>query len=195
MAEDHNTQAIEPQSPETVEEKASTPTQELEKMVSVAEMQRRLKSMEDKHSKDTAEAIAKALEKYKAESELTGKELEEYRRKEAEAEKQALLDKIAGLEKEQTKRELTDEAIKTLSSRKLPVNDKVISFVVKDTAEGTLQAISDLESIISEIKAEYSQSEPLEFHQNLTGPKNQTKGIFSEIPGSSNKTLKEKFKI
>ena len=56
----------------------------------------------------------------------------------AEAEKQELLDKIAGLEKEQTKRELTEEAIKTLSSRKLPVSDKVLAFVVKDTADGTL---------------------------------------------------------
>ena len=160
MAEEQTPQAVDPQSPETVEGQASNPTQEPEKMVSVAEMQRRLKSLEEKHSKDTADAISKALEKYKAESELTGKELEEYRRKEAEAEKQALLDKIASLEKEQTKRELTDEAIKTLSSRKLPVNEKVLSFVVKDTADGTLQAISDFESIISEIKAEYTQSEP-----------------------------------
>ncbi|MTS53959.1 DUF4355 domain-containing protein [Streptococcus parasanguinis] len=176
MAEDQNTQVVEPQSPETVEEQASNPTQEPEKMVSVAEMQRRLKSLEEKHSKDTADAISKALEKYKAESELTGKELEEYRRKEAEAEKQALLDKIAGLEKEQTKRELTDEAIKTLSSRKLPVNDKVISFVVKDTAEGTLQAISDLESIISEIKAEYSQSEPPKVSSELNGAESTDKG-------------------
>ena len=176
MAEEQNTQVVEPQSPETVEEQASNPTQEPKKMVSVAEMQRRLKSLEEKHSKDIADAISKALEKYKAESELTGKELEEYRRKEAEAEKQALLDKIAGLEKEQTKRELTDEAIKTLSSRKLPVNDRVISFVVKDTAEGTLQAISDLESIISEIKAEYSQSEPPKVSSELNGAESKDKG-------------------
>lgn len=176
MAEEQTPQAIEPQSPETVEEQASTPIQEPEKMVSVAEMQRRLKTLEEKHSKDTADAISKALEKYKAESELTGKELEEYRRKEAEAEKQALLDKIAGLEKEQTKRELTDEAIKTLSSRKLPVNDKVISFVVKDTADGTLQAISDFESIISEIKSEYTQSEPPAVSTAFGGSKTQSSG-------------------
>ena len=157
-------------------EGAAGPTPEPEKMVSVAEMQRRLKSMEDKHSKDTADAIAKALEKYKAESELTGKELEEYRRKEAEAEKQALLDKIASLEKEQTKRELTDEAIKTLSSRKLPVNEKVLSFVVKDTADGTLQAIADFESIISEIKAEYTQSEPPAVSSSFGGSSSKSQG-------------------
>lgn len=136
------------------------PTPEPEKMVSVAEMQRRLEQAEKKHAQSTQEAISKALEQYKAENELSGKELEEYRRQVAEAEKQELLDKIAGLEKEQTKRELTEEAIKTLSSRKLPVSDKVLAFVVKDTADGTLQAIADFEGIISEIKAEYTQSEP-----------------------------------
>lgn len=62
MAEDQNTQVVEPQSLETVEEQASTPTQEPEKMVSVAEMQRRLKSLEEKHSKDTADAVTTALE-------------------------------------------------------------------------------------------------------------------------------------
>ncbi|WP_314479465.1 DUF4355 domain-containing protein [Streptococcus cristatus] len=141
-------------------EGAAGPTPEPEKMVSVAEMQRRLEQAEKKHAQSTQEAISKALEQYKAENELSGKELEEYRRQVAETEKQELLDKIASLEKEQTKRELTDEAIKTLSSRKLPVNEKVLSFVVKDTADGTLQAIADFESIISEIKAEYTQSEP-----------------------------------
>lgn len=176
MAEEQTPQAVDPQSPETVEGQASNPTQEPEKMVSVAEMQRRLKYMEDKHSKDTADAIAKALEKYKAESELSGKELEEYRRKEAEAEKQALLDEIAGLKKEQTKRELTDEAIKTLSGRKLPVNDKVLSFVVKDTADGTLQAIADFESIISEIKAEYTQSEPPAVSSSFGGSSSKSQG-------------------
>ena len=141
-------------------EGSAAPSPSPEKMVSVAEMQRRLEQAEKKHAQSTQEAIAKALEQYKAENELSGKELEEYRRQVAEAEKQALLDKIASLEKEQTKRELTDEAIKTLSGRKLPVNEKVLSFVVKDTADGTLQAISDFESIISGIKAEYTQSEP-----------------------------------
>ena len=141
-------------------EVASTQDTESEKTVTVAEMMRRLNKANEEHERKTQEAIEKALAQYKAENELSGKELEEYRRQVAEAEKQELLDKIAGLEKEQTKRELTDEAIKTLSSRKLPVNDKVLSFVVKDTADDTLKAIADFESIISEIKAEYTQSEP-----------------------------------
>lgn len=161
MADEQNNVAVD-QVKDT--EVASTQETESEKTVTVAEMMRRLNKTKEEHERKTQEAIEKALAQYKAENELSGKELEEYRRQVAEAEKQELLDKIAGLEKEQTKRELTDEAIKTLSSRKLPVNDKVLSFVVKDTADDTLddtlKAIADFESIISEIKAEYTQSEP-----------------------------------
>lgn len=131
-----------------------------EKMVSLTEMQRRLEHAEKKHEKATQEAIEKALEKYKAESELSGKELEAYRQKEAEAEKQKMLDEIEALKKDKLKRELTDEAIKSLSSRQLPVTDKVLGFVVKESAEATLQAIADLGEIISDVKAKYSQSEP-----------------------------------
>ena len=157
MADEQNNVAVD-QVKDT--EVASTQDTESEKSVTVAEMMRRLNKTKEEHERKTQEAIEKALAQYKAENELSGKELEEYRRQVAEAEKQELLDKIAGLEKEQIKRELTDEAIKTLSGRKLPVNDKVLSFVVKDTADDTLKAIADFESIISEIKAEYTQSEP-----------------------------------
>ena len=137
---------------------------------------RRLNKANEEHERQTQEAIEKALEQYKAENELSGKELEEYRRQVAEAEKQALLDEIAGLKKEQTKRELTDEAIKTLSSRKLPVNEKVLSFVVKDTADDTLKAIADFENIISEIKAEYTQSEPPAVSSSFGGSSSKSQG-------------------
>ncbi|HEM3568821.1 TPA: DUF4355 domain-containing protein [Streptococcus suis] len=173
MADEHNNPAVEPEQGQNGQ--ASNP-QEPEKMVSLAEMQRRLKQAEEKHAQATQEAIAQALEKYKAESELTGKELEAYRQKEAEAEKQKMLDEIDQLKKDKVKRELTDEAIKSLSSRKLPVNDKVLSFVVKDTADDTLQAISDFESIISEIKAEYTQSEPPKMSSSFGGESTKSRG-------------------
>ncbi|WP_105107662.1 capsid assembly scaffolding protein Gp46 family protein [Streptococcus suis] len=173
MADEHNNPVVEPEQGQNGQ--ASNP-QEPEKMVSLAEMQRRLKQAEEKHAQETQEAIAQALEKYKAESELTGKELEAYRQKEAEAEKQKMLDEIDQLKKDKVKRELTDEAIKSLSSRKLPVNDKVLSFVVKDTADDTLQAISDFESIISEIKAEYTQSEPPKMSSSFGGESTKSHG-------------------
>ncbi|NQI71988.1 DUF4355 domain-containing protein [Streptococcus suis] len=173
MADEHNNPAVEPEQGQNGQ--ASNP-QEPEKMVSLAEMQRRLKQAEEKHAQATQEAIAQALEKYKAESELTGKELEAYRQKEAEAEKQKMLNEIDQLKKDKVKRELTDEAIKSLSSRKLPVNDKVLSFVVRDTADDTLQAISDFESIISEIKAEYTQSEPPMMSSSFGGESTKSRG-------------------
>lgn len=147
-----------------------------EKTVSVAEMQRRLKQAEEKHEQATQVAIQQALEKFKAESELSGKELEEYRKQEAEREKQALLDKIAGLEREQTKRELTDEAIKTLSTRQIPVNDKILGFVVKDTAEDTLKAIDDIESIIKDVKSQFAQTEAPKVSTSLGGGAETNRG-------------------
>ena len=173
MADEQNNVAVD-QVKDT--EVASTQETESEKTVTVAEMMRRLNKTKEEHERKTQEAIEKALAQYKAENELSGKELEEYRRQVAEDEKQELLDKIAGLEKEQTKRELTDEAIKTLSSRKLPVNDKVLSFVVKDTADDTLKAIADFESIISEIKAEYTQSEPPAVSSSFGGSNSKSQG-------------------
>ena len=173
MADEQNNVAVD-QVKDT--EVASTQETESEKTVTVAEMMRRLNKANEEHERKTQEAIEKALAQYKAENELSGKELEEYRRQVAEDEKQELLDKIAGLEKEQTKRELTDEAIKTLSSRKLPVNDKVLSFVVKDTADDTLKAIADFESIISEIKAEYTQSEPPAVSSSFGGSSSKSQG-------------------
>lgn len=157
-------------------------TQE-EKTVSVSEMQRRLTKQEEQFNSEItslkesqAEQIQQAIEKYKAESELSGKELEEYRRQEAEREKQELLDQIAALQAKETKRGLTDEAIKTLSNRKLPVNDTVLGLVVKDTAEDTLSAIDAIESIISQIKNDYAESQPPMV--GGIGSKTQEKSIF-----------------
>ena len=137
-----------------------------EPTVSVAEMKRRLDKKEkdyqeqlDNLKTEQAKAIAEALDRYKKESELTGKELEKFKQQQAEAEKQKLLDQIAEYQRNETRRELKDEAIKTLSSRKLPVNDKVLNFVVKDTADETTQAIEDMAEIITDIKNQFVSSE------------------------------------
>ena len=144
---------------ETEKEQVDTQQEETaEKMVTVAEMTRRINKVKSQNEEAISVAVKEAIEKYKAESELTGKELDEYRKKEAEKEKQTLLEKINLLEQEQVKRELTDEAIKSLSSRKLPVNEKVLAFVVRDNADDTLKAIEDFSSIIADIKAEFTKS-------------------------------------
>ena len=144
---------------ETEQEQVDTQQEETaEKMVTVAEMTRRINKVKSQNEEAISTAVKEAIEKYKAESELSDKELDEYRKKEAEKEKQALLEKITTLEQEQVKRELTDEAIKSLSSRKLPVNEKVLAFVVKGNADDTLKAIEDFSSIIADIKAEFTKS-------------------------------------
>ncbi|MEX2805031.1 DUF4355 domain-containing protein [Streptococcus sp. H31] len=166
---------------ETQTEGASTQ----EKQVTVAEMQRRIAKVEKQYQKElesvnseTDKRIAEALEKYKAEAELSGKELEEYRKKEAEREKQELLAKIESLEKDKTHKELTDEAIKTLGTRSLPVNEKILGFVVKETADETLQAIDDLEAIISDVKSQFAQTEPPKTSNSASAPTENRGDIF-----------------
>nr|DAD87747.1 MAG TPA: Major head protein [Siphoviridae sp. ct8eQ1] len=156
MAEELNN--VEKTEPEQVDTQEQGQQQSTEKMVTVAEMTRRINKVKSQNEEAISVAVKEAIEKYKAESELTGKELDEYRKKEAEKEKQTLLEKINMLEQEQVKRELTDEAIKSLSSRKLPVNEKVLAFVVRDNADDTLKAIEDFSSIIADIKAEFTKS-------------------------------------
>lgn len=156
MAEELNN--VEKTEPEQVDTQEQGQQQSTEKMVTVAEMTRRINKVKSQNEEAISTAVKEAIEKYKAESELSGKDLDEYRKKEAEKEKQALLEKITTLEQEQVKRELTDEAIKSLSSRKLPVNEKVLAFVVKGNADDTLKAIEDFSSIIADIKAEFTKS-------------------------------------
>ena len=104
------------------------------------------------------ERIKEAVEEAQKKASMSTKELEEYRKQEAEREKQNLLDKIAQLEKDQTIRELRDEAYRTLSERKLPNNPDVLNLVVKDTAEATLSTIDTLATIINEIKNEFAST-------------------------------------
>ena len=158
MTEEIKNEAIETEENEQVDTQEPT--------VKVAEMKRRIEQEQKKaHEQlealkaEKERAVQEALEKYKAENELTGKELEKYRQRQAENEKQELLDQIKQLELQNTRRELKDEAIKTLSDKKLPVNDKILNFVVRDTAEDTLSAIEDMGSIILDIKNQYASTD------------------------------------
>lgn len=105
------------------------------------------------------ERIKEAVEEAQKQAQMSSKELQKYKEQQAENEKQQLLKQIEELQLEHTRRELKDEAIKTLSERKLPVTDRVLKFVVKDTAEETLSAIDDMSEIIKEIKNEFTSSE------------------------------------
>ena len=150
----------------TVETNEKVDTQE-DKTVAVAEMKRRIEKEKERYESELAtikaeqdKAIQDAIEKAKKEATLSGKELEKYREEEAKRKEQSYLDRIAELERESTRRELKDEAIRTLCEKALPINERVLKFVVKDTAEETLQAIEDMAAIILEQKNEKAASQP-----------------------------------
>ena len=172
------------------EENKAVDTQEevdtqAEPTVKVAEMKRRI-DLEQKKAQEQLDAmnqtieqkIAEAVEKAEKEANLSGKELDEYRKQEAERKEQELKDKIAKLELEATRRELKDEAINTLSEKKLPVNEKVLKLVVKDTAEATLSAIDDIASIISDVVSEYSATDAPLASGGVAKPTNSPGEIF-----------------
>lgn len=151
---------------ETVETNEQVDTQE-DKTVAVAEMKRRIEKEKERYENELAaikaeqdKAIQEAIEKAKKEATLSGKELEKYREEEAKRKEQAYLDRIAELERENTRRELKDEAIRTLGTKKLPVNEDVLNLVVKDTAEDTLKAIDAISNIVMEIKNESASTTP-----------------------------------
>ena len=178
---------------ETVETNEQVDTQE-DKTVAVAEMKRRIEKEKERYENELAaikaeqdKLVQEAIEKAKKEATLSGKELEKYREEEAKRKEQSYLDRIAELEREHTRRELKDEAIRTLGEKSLPINERVLNFVVKDTAEETLQAIEDMAFIISEQKNEKAVSQPprtsggLQTNNNMGGTtfdilKNLTKG-------------------
>lgn len=149
-------------------EVTNNPEVEETKMLSQEEVNRLIAQAKSK-AKDEAkkemeitfdERVKQAVEEAEKQAGMTSKELQKYKEQQAEQEKEKLLKQIEDLKRENTKRELRDEAIKTLSDRKLPVNDRVLNFVVKDTAEDTLSAIDDMAEIIVSIKNEYASSEP-----------------------------------
>lgn len=140
---------------------------EHEQTVSLAEMRRRIAKEQEKYEQQIIdieasmdERIAEAVKKAQKEATLTGKELQEYKEKEAQRKLDEAQAEIERLKKENTKRDLKDEAINTLSEKGMPVNEKVLNFVVKDTAEATLQAIDDIGEILKEIKETNAQTKP-----------------------------------
>jgi len=140
---------------------------EHDKTVSVEEMKRRVAKEQEKYEEKIKEMnqsiddrIEQAQEKAKKEATLSGKELQEYKEKEAQRKLDSAQEEIERLKQENAKRDLRDEAINTLSDKDLPVNDKVLNFVVKDTADDTLEAIDDLAELFKEQKEEYAQTKP-----------------------------------
>lgn len=157
----------EPDAPDTEPDDAGAEDTENAAMVSVAELQRRLAKAEEKFNEEKTNLessfegrLQEAVEKAKNEAQMTGKELQEYKAKEAERKLQELRDENERLKLESTKRELRDEAMRTLGEKGMTVNDKVLAFVVRDTAEETLQAIDDMAELFKLQKEAFAQTTP-----------------------------------
>lgn len=126
----------------------------------IAKEQENAQAKIDELNQSVEERIAQAVEEADKRSKMSAKELEELRQKDIQRKIEEKDARIAELELQNTRRELKDGAIEILSERKLPVNDKVLKLVVKDTGEDTESAINDLSEIIKEIKNEFASSEP-----------------------------------
>lgn len=155
--------------PTETEKNENVDTQE--KAVKVEEMQRRLSKEQEKYEKQIEElkanqdeAIQVAIKRAQEEAKLSGKELEEYKQREAERKHQAEIDerdaKINELLKAQNQREIKDEAINKLSELNIPVNENTLALVNADALEGMAEKAEQLAKIISTVKSDYAGSTP-----------------------------------
>lgn len=114
---------------------------------------------------EKSKAVNKAKEQWKAEllnEKSEAEKLAEMNEKEkAEYEKQKLIDKIAELEQEQNQIKMSKNAAEMLTEKGLRASEGILSFVVRDTAEATTEAVNTFVSLIEEqredIKADFEK--------------------------------------
>ena len=153
-----------------------------EPTVSVAEMKRRLEKANEKHqaAMDAMQAelddkIKAAVDAAQAEANLTGKELQKYKEQEAQRKMDELKAENERLKLEGQRRELRDEAIRTLGEKKMPVNETILDFVVKDTADDTLGAIDAMAKLLNEQKEQFAQTSPPRTSGGMGGKNTENK--------------------
>ena len=130
---------------ETTKEQASTPEEEsIEKTFTQAEL-------DDIIRREKAKAKRSAEKEYKSKMEEAEKlrKMNETQKAEYEAEQQEK--HIKELEAKLNRIELEKEASKILSESNISVNDAILSFVVKDNAEDTKQAITAFSKIVDNL--------------------------------------------
>lgn len=140
---------------------------------------------------ETAKAVAKAQEEWKAEQSEATKLAQMNADQKAEYEREKLEAKIAELEQQQTLSEMSKTATKMLADKGVQANEGILSFVVKDTAEDTSGAVKGFLALIDEqreiIKAD--------FEKRLGGKVPLDGTSQSETVGEYGKTLAQRTKI
>lgn len=130
---------------ETTKEPASTPEEEsIEKTFTQAEL-------DDIIRREKAKAKRSAEKEYKSKMEEAEKlrQMNETQKAEYEAEQREK--HIKDLEAKLNRIELEKEASKILSESNISVNDAILSFVVKDNAEDTKQAITAFSQVVDDL--------------------------------------------
>lgn len=143
--------------------------QQDEQTVKVAEMKRRLAKEEEKHQAELDELkeqqsmlIQEAVEKAKAEAQMSEKELRDYKEQEAERkrkEQEAQYEQqIQELMAEKKQREIRDESINKLGELGITVNDRTLDLVSANSLEAMSEKAEKLASILNDVKNEFASS-------------------------------------
>lgn len=161
MAEEKLNPVVDPETDPRAEEKASGPKPEPEKMVSLAEMQRRLKQAEEKHQMELAQVktdVQKQIEDAVAKAKMSEEELEALKEKERQDAIKTIQEENASLKAQIAHRQMQDLAIKELEKQGVPVNESTLAFVVKGDEEATKLAVTNMANILNIKKREEAKS-------------------------------------
>lgn len=161
-------------------EAVDTPTDE--KTVPLSELQRRLAQADEKHQAELQaieDAKQKAIEDAVAKAKMTESELKALQKKEKEEELAKAQSEIETLRKQIALGQLKDRATAELSARNIPVTDKHLALVTRDSEEDTLIAIEMLSDLLTQQKRESSVSTAPITSGGMTTTKSQ--GGFKDI--------------
>lgn len=148
-------------------EQASTQEETTEKTFTQAEL-------DDIVQKEKAKAKRSAEREYKEKMDEAEKLRKMNAEQKAEYEAQKQADRIAELEAQLNRNGLEKEASKMLSEAGIVASDDILSFVVKNDAEGTQEAVNALSSLVNDL-ADKKVSEmlkgktPKKVEQSTTG--------------------------
>lgn len=153
------------------------------KTVSVEEMQRRIQKEKERYEaleNSIQDRLKKAMEEYQREMSMDENE-------KAEAEKQALQKKIEELERERSIRQIKDTALDKLKAEEIDTDDSVLNLVLRDSEQGTEEAIEQLKHVLSNYKKTLIGDSKLPISGGIVPEKKDE--------GSDRKSLYEKHKI
>lgn len=140
------------------ESKDKTLTQEeVNRLIAIAKSKAKEEAKKEQNAEfDTLKAELEELRK----NSMTTSQLKEYEEEERKRKDAAKDKELAELKAQLNQRDMKDKAIATLSEKGLPVNEKTLSIVVKDTAEETLSMIDVVAELLTDQKRESAKTPP-----------------------------------